>query len=245
MCKATEAVIKRELAAYFQTPVAYVFILVFLLSNGAFTFYLSGYFERGLADLEPFFQWHPWIYLIFIPAVSMRLWAEERRSGTIELIMTLPISPWKLVLGKFLAAWAFVVIALLCTLPMWWTVNYLGNPDNGVIATAYLGSALMAGAYLAIGSAMSAATSNQVIAFILGAAVSLIFTMAGFSVVVTFVEGWLPQSLVNALTSLSFLSNYADIQRGVLEAKSLIYFSSMMVFWLFVTLLLLEARRGR
>jgi ABC-2 type transport system permease protein len=245
MCKATQAVVKRELAAYFQTPVAYVFIMVFLLANGAFTFYLSGYFERGLADLEPFFQWHAWIYLFFIPAVSMRLWAEERRSGTIELIMTLPISPWKLVLGKFLAAWAFVVIALLCTLPMWWTVNTLGNPDNGVIATAYLGSALMAGAYLAIGSAMSAATSNQVIAFIMAASVSLIFTLAGFSVVVTFVEGWLPQTLVSAINSLSFLSNFADIQRGVIEAKSIVYFVSMMGFWLFVTLLLLEARRGR
>ena len=244
MC-VTLALAKRELTAYFQTPVAYVFIMVFLLANGAFTFYLGNYFERGLADLEPFFQWHPWLYLFLVPAVSMRLWAEERRSGTIELLMTLPVATWKLVLAKFLAAWAFIIIALAGTLPMWWTVNYLGVPDNGVIITAYLGSALMAGAYLAIGSAMSAATSNQVIAFILSATVCLLFTMAGFSVVVTFVEGWVPQVLIAAITSLSFLTNFQDIQRGVIEVHSMVYFLSMIVFWLFITLLILERRKGR
>jgi ABC-2 type transport system permease protein len=244
MC-ATITVFKRELSAYFQTPVAYVFIVVFLLASGAFTFYLGNYFERGLADLDPFFQWHPWLYLFLVPAVSMRLWAEERRSGTIELLMTLPIAPWKLVIGKFAAAWAFVGIALLGTFPMWWTVNYLGNPDNGVILTAYLGSFLMAGAYLAIGSAMSSTTNNQVIAFILTATVCLIFTMAGFSLVITFVEGWLPQPLVETITALSFLTNSQEMARGVIELRSILYFVSMIVFWLFVTLLMLEHRKGK
>lgn len=244
MC-VTLAIVKRELTAYFQTPVAYVFIMAFLLASGAFTFYLGNYFERGLADLDPFFQWHPWLYLLLVPAVSMRLWAEERRNGTIELLMTLPVSTWKLVIGKFLAAWAFVVIALLGTLPMWWTVNHLGNPDNGVILTAYLGSVLMAGAYLAIGSAMSATTSNQVIAFILSATVCLLFTMAGFSVVISFVEGWLPQLYIAAISSLSFLTNFQNTARGVIELPSIIYFTSMIVFWLFITLLLLEWRRGK
>jgi ABC-2 type transport system permease protein len=243
MC-VTAAIVKRELSAYFQTPVAYVFIMVFLLASGAFTFYLGNYFERGIADLEPFFQWHPWLYLFLVPAVSMRLWSEERKSGTIELLMTLPVPTWKWVLGKFLAAWACVTIALAGTLPMWWTVNHLGAPDNGAIATAYAGSALMAGAYLAIGSAMSATTSNQVIAFILTATVCLLFTMAGFSVVVTFVEGWLPQSLIATLTSLSFLTNFQDLQRGVIELPSMVYFFSMIGFWLFVTLLLVERRKG-
>ncbi len=244
MC-VTLAIVKREFTSYFQTPVAYVFIMVFLLSSGAFTFYLGNYFDRGLADLDPFFQWHPWLYLFLVPAVSMRLWAEERRSGTIELLMTLPVSTWKLVVGKFLAAWAFVTVALLGTLPMWWTVNHLGTPDNGVIVTAYLGSALMAGAYLAIGSAMSALTSNQVIAFIVSATVCLLFTMSGFSLVTNFVEAWLPQPLIAVITSLSFLTNFQDIQRGVIEIDNLVFFFSMIGFWLFVTLLILERRKGR
>jgi ABC-2 type transport system permease protein len=244
MC-VTAVIFKRELAAYFQTPVAYVFLMVFLLASGAFTFYLGNYFGRGIADLQPFFQWHPWLYLFLVPAVSMRLWAEERKSGTIELLMTLPVAPWKLVLGKFLAAWAFLGIALLSTLPMWITVNYLGAPDNGVILTAYIGSLLMAGAYLAVGSAMSSLTSNQVIAFILAATVCLLFTLAGFSLVVTFIEGWMPQWLVEAIAALSFLTNFQDMITGVIEIRSVVYFASMILFWLFVTLLVLEHRRGK
>lgn len=239
------AIIKREFTAYFQTPVAYVFIVVFLLASGAFTFYLGDYFRRGVADMEPFFRWHPWLYMFLIPAVSMRLWAEERKSGTIELLMTLPITAWELVVGKFIAAWMFVLIALAGTLPLWLTVNYLGSPDNGVIITSYVGSILMAGAYLAIGSAMSSCTSNQVIAFVLSAAVCFLFAMSGFSVVTNFIEGWMPQALVNIIMSLSFLTNFEDITKGVLQWRSLIYFTSMMVFWLFVTLVILERRKGK
>lgn len=237
-------IVKREFLAYFQTPVAYVFMVVFLLASGAFTFYLGDYFQRGVADMEPFFRWHPWLYLFLVPAVSMRLWAEERKSGTIELIMTLPISPCALVLGKFLAAWLFVIVTLCCTAPLWWTVNYLGTPDNGVIFASYVGSALMAGAYLAIGSAISAATRNQVIAFIVSAAVCFAFAMAGFSVVISFIEGWMPQMLVEAVTSLSFLTNYYDITKGVLPWRVLIYFISMIIFWLWMTLLILDSKKG-
>ena len=157
----TKSIIKRELAGYFATPVAYVFIVVFLFLTGIFTFYMGSFFERGQADLQPFFSFHPWLYLFLIPAVSMRLWAEERKSGTIELLMTLPISVTQAVIGKFLAAWAFAAVALLLTFPIWITVNYLGEPDNGTILAGYLGSLLMAGSYLAIGSCISAVTRNQ------------------------------------------------------------------------------------
>ncbi len=239
------AIFRRELLGYFQTPVAYVFIVVFLLATGGFTFYLGNYFERGVADIMPFFQWHPWLYLFLVPAVSMRLWAEERRSGTVEFLYTLPVELWQLVLGKFLAAWLFVALALAGTLPLWVTVNYLGNPDNGVIAAGYLGSLLMAGAYIALGSAMSAVTRNQVIAFILSASVSLLFVMAGYSLVVAFIESWVPQWLVQAIVSLSVISNFQEITQGVLELHSLVYFLTMILFWLFVTLLVLERNRGQ
>ncbi len=231
----TTAVMKRELVAYFQTPVAYVFMVVFLLSTGAFTFYLGDYFTRGVADLQPFFMWHPWLYLFLVPAISMRLWAEERKSGTIELIMTLPVRPRELVLGKFFAAWIFVILTLCGTAPLWITVNYLGEPDNGVILASYIGSAMMAGAYLAIGSAVSAATSNQVIAFVVSAALCMVFAMMGFSLVVNFFEGWMPQAVITTLTSLSVLTHFQDITKGILPVKSIIYFISMMVFWLFAT----------
>jgi ABC-2 type transport system permease protein len=239
------AICKREWFSYIQTPVAYVFGIVFLLAQGAFTFYLSGYFERGVADMQPFFQWHPWLYLFLVPAVSMRLWSEERRSGTIELIMTLPVSLWDIVIGKFLAGWLFLVMVLCGTLPLWFTANYLGNPDNGAIATGYLASALMAGAYMAIGSAISAMTRNQVIAFIVSAAVSLIFVMAGYSLVIQWVEGWMPQFLVQTIASLSFMTHFETMSRGVIQATSLIYFGSMIMFWLFITYIVVEQRRGR
>ncbi len=243
--KQLQAVFTRELRGYFQTPVAYVFMMVFLLAIGAFTFYLENYFQRGIADMAPFFQWHPWVYLFLIPAVSMRLWSEERHSGTIELIMTLPVSPRTLVLGKFLAAWLFIIITLACTLPTWITANYLGQPDNGVIIAAYLASILLAGAYLAIGSAMSALTSNQVVAFILSAAIGLLFVMSGFNVVIRFLEGWLPQWGIDAVMSLSLLVNYNGMTSGVIELKHLVYFFSMMGFWLFATLIIIEQRKGK
>jgi ABC-2 type transport system permease protein len=179
-------VFKRELASYFATPVAYVFIVIFLLLAGTFTFYLGNFYERGQADLQPFFNFHPWLYLFLVPAVGMRLWSEERKSGTIELLLTLPVTMWQAVVGKFLAAWAFIGIALALTFPIWITVNYLGSPDNGVIFASYVGSFLMAGAFLAIGSCISACTRNQVIAFILTVVVCFVFLLAGFPLVLNF-----------------------------------------------------------
>lgn len=231
----TITVMKRELSAYFQTPVAYVFMVVFLLSTGAFTFYLGDYFTRGVADLQPFFMWHPWLYLFLVPAISMRLWAEERRSGTIELIMTLPVRTRELVVGKFLAAWIVIILTLCGTAPLWITVNYLGEPDNGVILASYIGSTLMAGAYLSIGSAVSAATSNQIIAFVVSAAICMVFAMMGFSLVVNFLEGWMPQFMITSLASLSVLTHFQDITKGILPIKSIIYFATIILFWLFAT----------
>src|SRR5262249_15991481 len=194
-------IMRRELASYFATPLAYVFILIFLMLSSAFTFYLGSFCERGQADLQWFFYWHPWLYLFLIPAISMRLWAEERKSGSIELLMTQPITLWEAVLGKYLAAWLFAGLALALTFPIWITVNYLGNPDNGTIFAAYLGSFLLAGGYLAIGSAMSALTSNQVIAFILGVVVCFLVTLAGFPLVLDLFRSWTPQWLLEAIAS--------------------------------------------
>lgn len=238
------AVLKRELTGYFTTPVAYVFIAIFLLSSGAFTFYLGGLYESGVASLEPFFQWHPWLYLFLVPAVSMRLWAEERRSGTIELLLTMPIPLWQVVMGKFLAAWAFTAIALAFTLPIWTTVSYLGNPDHGVIIAGYLGSLLMAGGYLAIGSCMSALTRNQVVAFVLSVFVCFAFTVAGFPMVLGFFQGWMPQVLLDLISSFSFLTNFMAIQRGVLELSTVLYFFSLMALWLYITTIVLDSKKG-
>jgi ABC-2 type transport system permease protein len=237
------AVFKRELLGYFQTPVAYVFIVVFLIASNAFPFYVDQFFERGKADMVPFFQWHPWLYLFLIPAITMRLWAEERRSGTLELLMTLPVPAWQLVIGKYLAAWTFTTIALALTTPLWVTVNYLGNPDNGVIFASYLGSALLAGGYLAIGACLSATTRNQVIAFVFGVAACLIFTLAGFQVVVSFLEGWLPQPVIETVSLFSMLTHFADIAQGIVEYRSLFYFLTLIAFWLGLNLLVVEAKR--
>src|SRR5215470_4532708 len=185
-------IMRRELASYFATPLAYVFILIFLVLANAFTFYLGGFYERGQADLAPFFNFHPWLYLFLVPALSMRLWSEERKSGSIELLTTLPVSLWEAVLGKFLAAWCIAGLALALTFPMWITVNYLGQPDNGSILAAYAGSLLMAGGFLAIGSCLSAATRNQVIAFIFTDVVCFGFLLAGFPLVLGLFEGWAP-----------------------------------------------------
>src|ERR1700759_1224311 len=190
-------IIGRELASYFATPLAYVFILIFLMLSTAFTFYLGNFFERGQADLQSFFFWHPWLYLFLIPAVSMRLWAEERKSGSIEPLMTQPVTLWEAVLGKYFAAWIFAGLALALTFPIWLTVNYLGKPDNGTILAAYIGSLLLAGGYLAIGSCMSALTNNQVVAFILGVVGCFVFLLAGFPLVLDVFRSWAPQVLVD------------------------------------------------
>jgi len=237
-------VLKRELAGYFATPVAYVFIFIFLVLAGVFTFYVGNFFERQQADLVPFFSFHPWLYLFLIPAISMRLWSEERKSGTLELLMTLPLSRWDIVLGKFLAAWLFAGIALLLTFPIWITVNFLGDPDNGVILASYLGSWLMAGGFLAIGSCMSALTRSQVVAFVLCGFVTLMFVMAGFPLVLDVVRGWLPLSVVDLVASLSFLIHFNAISRGVLSLNDFLYFVSMILAWLAATSIVLDVKKG-
>src|SRR5271155_2348721 len=207
-------IFRRELAAYFTTPVAYVFIVIFLVLAGALTFYVGNFFDRGQADLQPFFDFHPWLYLFLIPALSMRLWAEERKSGSLEMLLTLPVTVPQAVLGKFLAAWVFVGIALALTAPLWITVNFLGHPDNGVILGGYLGSFLMAGAFLAIGAACSALTKSQVIAFVISSAVCFLFIAMGSRIVLGPVQAMLPAWVIQTVTSLSFLDHFSGIARG-------------------------------
>ncbi len=239
-----KAVFRRELTSYFRTPVAYVFIVIFLMLMGAFTFYLGGFYERGQADLRPFFDFHPWLYLFLVPALAMRLWAEERKSGTIELLMTLPISPFQAVVGKFLAAWVFAGIALALTFPIWITVNYLGDPDNGAIVAAYVGSFLMAGGFLAIGSCLSALTQNQVIAFVITVVVCFGFLLAGFPMVLDAFSGWAPQFLVDGIASLSFLTHFRDISRGVIELRDLVYFALVIGTFLFANMIVLQWKQA-
>ncbi|HYM27856.1 MAG TPA: ABC transporter permease subunit [Steroidobacteraceae bacterium] len=236
-------IMRRELASYFATPLAYVFILIFLMLANAFAFYLGGLYERGQADLDPFFTFHPWLYLFLIPAISMKLWAEERKSGSSELLMTQPVRLWDAVLGKFLAGWIFTALALALTFPLWITVNYLGHPDNGAIVAAYLGSLLLAGGFLAIGSCMSALTRNQVVAFILGVVVCFGFLLAGFPLVLDLFRGWLPQVLVDALASLSFLTHFDSIVKGVIDVRDLLYFAMLIAFFLLATAIALDLRK--
>jgi ABC-2 type transport system permease protein len=238
-------IFRREFASYFATPLAFVFIVIFLLLTGVFAFYLGGFYERGQADLAPFFNYHPWLYLFLIPALSMRLWAEERKSGTIELLMTLPVTLWQAVIGKFLAAWAFAAVALALTFPMWITVNYLGDPDNGTIAAAYIGSLLMAGGFLAIGACISAATRNQVIAFILTAVVCLFFfLLSGFAPVLNLFDGILPQTLIDAIASLSFLTHFGSIAKGVIDLRDLLYFGTLIIAWLIANAIVLDMKKA-
>lgn len=238
------AIFKRELISYFITPIAYVFIFVFLVLSSAFTFYLGQFFERGQADLTPFFNFHPWLYLFLVPAVSMRLWSEERKSGSIELLLTLPIALWEAVVAKFLAGWVFTGLALAGTFPLWLTVAYLGEPDHGVIVSSYLGSWLMAGAFLAVGSCMSALTKSQIIAFIVTGSVCLLFVLAGFPLVLDFFDAWVPQWVMDTLSGLSVLNHFVAITRGVVSLKDGLYFLSMVALWLYLTVLALEAKRG-
>ncbi|WP_257387907.1 ABC transporter permease subunit [Tahibacter caeni] len=237
-------VFRRELASYFATPVAYVFIVIFLILAGALTFYYGEFYERGRADLQPFFGFHPWLYLFLVPAIAMRLWAEERKSGTIELLLTLPITMWQAVFAKFLAAWAFVGIALALTFPIWITVNYLGDPDNGVIVASYLGSLLMAGAFLAIGSCLSAATRNQVVAFILTVVICFLLLMAGFPLVLGFFQSFLPQGVVDAIAGLSLFTHFQAISKGVIDLRDLIYFGLTIAAWLYATAIVIDLKKA-
>ena len=237
-------VYKRELSGYFGTPIAYVFLAIFVFLSGIFAFYIGNFFERGQADLQPFFLFHPWLYLFLIPALSMRLWAEERRAGTIELLFTLPVTMTEVVLGKFLAAWKFTAIALSLTFPLWITVNYLGDPDNGVILAGYLGSLLMAGAFLAIGSCISALTRNQVIAFVVSGVVCLGFVLSGYPLVLEFVGAVAPPIVVDTVRSFSFLTHFQALGKGVLQAGDVVYFVSIIAFWLFVNAVVIEWRKA-
>jgi ABC-2 type transport system permease protein len=227
-------ILKREFVGYFTTPIAYVFLAIFVFLSGIFTFYMGSFFDRGQADLQPFFQFHPWLYLFLIPALAMRLWAEERRGGTIELLLTLPVTIPQAVLGKFLAAWAFSGIALMLTFPIWITVNYLGDPDNGVILASYVGSLLMA----------SALTRNQVIAFVVSAVVCLGFVLSGFPLVLDFFSAWAPEFVVQAVSSFSFLSHFNAISEGVIELRDIVFFVSLIVFWLFANAVAIDLRKA-
>lgn len=244
MSGAVRAIAARELQGYFATPLAYVFIVIFLALTGLFTFYLGGFYERGQADLAPFFNFHPWLYLFLVPAIAMRLWAEERKSGSVELLMTLPVTLWQAVLAKFLAAWLFIAVALALTFPIWLTVNYLGEPDNGVIVAAYIGSLLMAGGFLAIGSCISAANRNQVVAFIITVVICFVFMLAGFPLVLDLFSAWLPGALLDAVASLSFLTHFAAITKGVLDIRDILYFLLVIGVWLTATTIVLDLKKA-
>jgi ABC-2 type transport system permease protein len=237
-------VLRRELRSYFSTPLAYVFIVIFLMLSGVFTFYLGHLYERRQADLSAFFDFLPWLYLVFVPSVTMRLWSEERKTGTIELLMTLPLTTAELVAGKFIAAWLFMGLALLLTFPVWITINYLGEPDNGIIVAGYIGAWLMAGGFLSIGSCLSATTKNQVVAFILTLVVCFLFVMSGFPVVQDAFTGWAPLWLIDGLSAISFLTHFDAISRGVIDLRDLVYYAVITLGWLAATAVVIDSKKA-
>ena len=238
------AVFGREFCAYFTSPLATVFLTVFLALSAGLTFLVSGFFERGQADLSAFFAWHPWLFLILMPAIGMRLWSEERRSGTIELLMTVPVRTWDLVLAKFLAGWAFAAVALALTATMWMTVNYLGSPDNAVIAAAYVGSWLMAGAFLALAALMSALTRNQVIAYIGATIAGFLLVMSGYDLVLAAIRSWSPAIVTDLVQSMSFLAHFDRLSDGVIEFPTLIFFASMIVLCLWINVQVVNLKKA-
>ncbi len=235
---------RRELTGYLSTPIAYVFVVVFLTFAGALTFFLGSFLDRGQASLDGFFQFHPWLYLFLVPAIAMRLWAEERKSGSIELLLTLPVTTLGTVLGKFAAAWIVAGAGLALTGTFWLTVNYLGSPDNGAIAAGYAGSFVMAGGYLAISAFVSALTKNQVIAFIVAAALCFVFTASGLGVVLEFFAGWAPAPVLDTVANLSFLEHFRDVSRGVVDVRDAVFFGSTIVFFLFANVVAVELRKN-
>jgi ABC-2 type transport system permease protein len=242
--RAVWIIAKRELAAYFTSPVAYVFLVIFLLLTGFFTFTAGNFFERGEASLAAFFGWHPWLYLVLVPAVGMRLWAEERRAGTLELLLTMPITPWQAILAKFLASWAFLAVALALTFPAVITVNVLGSPDNGVILAGYLGSFFLAGAYLAISCMTSAMTRNQVVAFILSVVICLFLLLAGFNPVTDLLVRWASPAAVDTVAAFSVVTHFDGFQRGVIDTRDLFFFLSVIGFALFATGVIIRGHRA-
>ncbi|MEO8016321.1 MAG: ABC transporter permease subunit [Pseudomonadota bacterium] len=243
--KTVAIIMRRELASYFATPLAYVVIVIFLFFVNLFAFSFGALFERGQADMTPFFTFLPWLYLFLIPAVSMRLWAEERRNGSIELLLTQPLTLWQAVLGKFLAAWIFVGLALALTFPVWITVNYLGNPDNGAIVAAYLGSLFVAGGFLAVGSFTSTLTKNQLIAFLVAMLLCFLLLIAGYPAAIDWFQSWAPQWLVGGVASLSFLTHFENIAKGVLDLRDVLYYALVIVFFLLASTVVLDARKSR
>ena len=238
-------VFAREFRSYFTTPLAAIFLGVFLALSAGLTFFVGRFFDRGQADLVTFFTWHPWLFLILMPAIGMRLWAEERRSGTIELLMTLPVKTWELVVGKFLAGWAFTGVALLLTIPLWLTVIYLGKPDNGVILGSYVGSWLMAGAFLALAACVSALTKNQVIAFIVASIVGFLLVMAGYDLVLASVRSWAPTFVTEIVQSLSFISHFNRLSQGVIEVPAVLFFLSMIGLCLWINVQLVDLKKAQ
>jgi ABC-2 type transport system permease protein len=235
---------KREFLGYFRSPVAYVFIVIFLLASVGCTFFLGNLYDSNQASLDPFFNYLPWLFLIFVPAVGMRLWAEERRSGTIELLFTLPVTMVEAVVAKFLAGWAFLGVALALTFPLWLTVNYLGNPDNGVIFAGYLGCFLMAGAYLSVSCFTSALSKNQVIGFILGVVICFVLVLLGWGVFTDALATFLPAALIDVISQIGFVAHFQAISRGLLDSRDFIYFVSAIVVGLSLNTLVLNARKA-
>ncbi|HEX5612824.1 MAG TPA: ABC transporter permease [Burkholderiales bacterium] len=242
--RAIRIICARELAAYFTSPVAYVFLVIFLLLAGFFTFTAGAFFERGEASLGAFFGWHPWLCLVLVPAVGMRLWAEERRAGTIELLLTLPVTTWQAIVGKFLASWLFLALALALTFPIVITVNVLGDPDNGAIAAGYLGAVMLAGAYLAITCMTSAITRNQVVAFILAVVVCLFLILAGYSPVTDLLGRWASPAFVDTVAAFSVMTHFDGFQKGVIDTRDLAFFLSVIGFALFATGVIIRGHRA-
>lgn len=235
---------KREVAGYFDSPVAYVFIVIFLLLTGFFAFMVSGFFERGQANLLPFFTWHPWLYLFLVPAVGMRMWSEERRLGTIELLLTMPITPWQAIVGKFLASWLVLALALALTFPIVITVNFLGHPDNGVILASYAGSLLLSGAYLSVAAMTSAMTRNQVVSFILSVVICLFLILAGWPPITNLLTQWASSWFVETIAAFSVMTHFESLQKGVIDSRDVLFFLSVIVFCLFTTSVIIRAHRA-
>jgi ABC-2 type transport system permease protein len=235
---------KRELGGYFTSPVAYVFLVIFLLLAGFFTFTAGAFFERGEAGLGAFFAWHPWLYLILVPAVGMRLWSEERRAGTIELLLTMPVTTAQAIIGKFLASWLFLALALALTFPVIITANVLGDPDNGVIFTGYIGSLMLAGAYLAISCMTSAMTRNQVVAFILSVVLCLFLILAGFNPVTDLMVRWASPAFIDTVAAFSVMTHFDGFQKGVIDSRDLLFFLSVIGFALFATGVIIRGHRA-
>jgi ABC-2 type transport system permease protein len=241
---ATRLICKRELFSYFDTPMAYIFLILFLLLSNALTFFMGGFFASGQADLRSFFAFHPWLYLVFIPALTMRLWSEERKSGSIELLMTLPITAFQATLGKFLASWLFTGIALLLTLPLWGTVNYLGRPDNGIIALNYLASWLLAGVFVSVGCFCSALCKNQIVAFILSAACSFVLLLSGTPIVLGFFSSWLSDVALQAIAGVSVLTHYTALSKGLLGVADALFFVLLTGYFLWATTVIIQANQA-